>query len=128
MSTILANPHLTRRRLLAHALIGAASTVLAACGAPATPVQPNASPTRRPVSVATATAPAATSTPVTLAWATPGNPAELAVYQKLARTIEGRQPRLTVTTNRDASDFTALRSLLASGTAPDLLFCTINNW
>ena len=128
MSTIPGNLHLTRRRLLAHALLGTASTVLAACGAPATPVQPTASPTRRPASVATATAPAATATPVTLAWATPGNPAEVAVYQKLARTVEGRQPRLTITTSVEASEFATLRTLLASGTAPDLLFCTINNW
>ena len=73
---------IARRRLLALGSLGAAGAILAAC-APAAPAMPP-TPTR-PVAALKATAPAAA--PVTLLWATPGNPAELAVYERLARRI-----------------------------------------
>jgi multiple sugar transport system substrate-binding protein len=113
---------LARRRLVTGMARGVAAALLAACGAP-----PAGAPTRAPAGAATA-GPAAPPAPVTLGWATPGNTAEVEVYQRLARAVESRQPRLTIVTSKEAADFPNLRPLLASGAAPDLLFSTINNW
>ena len=114
---------IARRRLLALGSLGAAGAILAAC-APAAPAIPP-TPTR-PAAALKATAPAAA--PVTLLWATPGNPAELAVYERLARRMESGHAGLTVTTNKDAADYPKLTALIAAATPPDVPFTTINNW
>lgn len=118
---------LPRRWLMTRTLLGAAAAWLAACGAPGDPARAPAPPVRTSAGAATAV-PGPLPAPVTLQWATPGNAAEVGAYEKLARAIESRQPWLTITTSKPAADYPVLRTLLASGTAPDLLFSTINNW
>jgi len=63
-----------------------------------------------------------------LVWAIPGNPDEIAVYQALADRFMEANPTVEVTLDREASDFERIVTLIASGTAPDVIFATINNW
>jgi multiple sugar transport system substrate-binding protein len=63
-----------------------------------------------------------------LVWATPGNPAELAVYQEIADRFMEANPNVEVTLDREASDFERIVTLIAGGTVPDVIFATINNW
>jgi multiple sugar transport system substrate-binding protein len=115
---------LSRRRLLAWGGLGAASLLAACQGSPV-------APTTRPLPATPAATPraaAAPAPPVSLGWAVPGNPAEVAVYEKLARRAEVTNPTVTITTSQQAADYATMTTLLAAGTAPDLLFCTINNW
>jgi multiple sugar transport system substrate-binding protein len=114
---------LSRRRLLALGALGVASAVLGGCGAPPAPAPtPTPTPTRDADRALTA------ASPVALTWATPGNPAELAVYERLARRVEAERPGLTITTSKEAADWAPFQNLLAAGTPPDLVFVTINNW
>lgn len=69
-----------------------------------------------------------TDEPITLVWAIPGNPQEVAVYQQLADNFMKANPNVTIRTDREASDFTKAVTLIAGDMAPDVLFFTINNW
>lgn len=75
------------------------------------------------------TAPAQTGgAKVAITWSTPGNPDELNVYQTLANEFMQKNPNIQVTTDRDSSEYQKLVTLIAGGTAPDVIFSTINNW
>lgn len=65
---------------------------------------------------------------VELLWATPGNPAEVAVYEEVAARFMEENPTIKVVTDREASDFDKFVSLIAAGTPPDVGFTPINNW
>jgi multiple sugar transport system substrate-binding protein len=66
--------------------------------------------------------------PVQLRWAIPGNPAEVAVYEQVAADFMEQNPDIEVVTDREASDYEKIVSLIAAGTPPDIMFSTINNW
>lgn len=141
----------TRRALLRASLAGAAGLsvagILAACGgattptaAPASVASGGAAATTAPAgggagatagtpTGAKASAPAQTGgAKVTLTWSTPGNPDELKVYETLAQDFMAKNPTIEVKTDRSSSDYQKLVTLIAGGTAPDLIFATINNW
>ncbi|MEW6228919.1 MAG: hypothetical protein AB1700_12665, partial [Bacillota bacterium] len=59
---------------------------------------------------------------ITLVWAVPGNPQEVAVYQKLAENFMKANPNVTVRVDREASSYTKTLTLIAGGNAPDILF------
>jgi multiple sugar transport system substrate-binding protein len=63
-----------------------------------------------------------------LTWATPGNPAEVAVYQALADTYMSQHPEIEIRTDREATNREKLVSLIAAGAAPDISFSTIDGW
>lgn len=103
----------------------AAAATAPAATAPA--AKPTAPATSAPAAKPTAPAVAGKAA-VTLTWATPGNPAEVAVYEQLARKFEAENPGITVKTDRESSDFQKMTTLIAGGNPPDILFFTINNW
>lgn len=104
----------TRRRALAGGADALGAVVGAACGAGAT------SPAPGPRQL--------TKESITLTWATPGNQQELDVYTKVGERFTQAYPNIQVTGDRAASDLTKLVSLIAGGTAPEIMFATINNW
>lgn len=63
-----------------------------------------------------------------IVWSIPGNPDEVKVYQTLADTFMQQNPNIEVKTDRDSSEYQKTVTLIAGGTAPDILFATINNW
>lgn len=65
---------------------------------------------------------------VEILWATPGNPAEVAVYEEVAAQFMEANPEIKVVTDREAADFDKFVSLIAAGTPPDVGFSPINSW
>jgi multiple sugar transport system substrate-binding protein len=125
---------LSRRALLRAGMVGAAGLsvagLLAACGgATGTTTSSGAGGGQAQGTIPSAgTAPAQAGAKVSLTWAIPGNPDEVKVYQTLAESFMKQNPNIEVKTDRDASDYQKTVTLIAGGTAPDLLFATINNW
>lgn len=109
------------RRALVRAGIGAAGAATALRAGPAT-----AAPSSYQGRLA---APAVIGqAKVSLTWAAPGNPAELAVYETLAEEFMQQNPDIEVKTDREAADIEKFVTLIAAGTPPDIGFATIYNW
>ncbi len=131
----LSEQRLSRRSLLRAGMVGAAGLsvagLLAACGgdATSTTTSSGAGGGQAQGTIPSAgTAPAQGGSKVALTWAIPGNPDEVKVYQTLAENFMKQNPNIEVRVDRDASDYQKTVTLIAGGTAPDLLFATINNW
>lgn len=105
---------------------GAASSTKAPAGSTA-PAQTGAA---APTAAASGTSvPAQTGgAKASIVWSIPGNPDEVKVYQTLADTFMQQNPNIEVKTDRDSSEYQKTVTLIAGGTAPDILFATINNW
>lgn len=65
---------------------------------------------------------------ITLTWAIPGGPEEAAVYRKLAENFMKANPNVTVRVDVEASKYTKTLTLIAAGSAPDILFFSLYNW
>lgn len=107
------------RRALVRAGVAGSAAVLAA-GAGTTSAAPLPTTRSAPALIGQAK--------TTVTWATPGNPAEQAVYEALAQTFMSQNPEIEVRTDREAADPEKLVSLIAAGTAPDIGFSTIDRW
>lgn len=149
---------LSRRALLLGATTAAATAVLAACGGESATVAPTAAPatarpttaaggaaaTTAPTTAAAANTPAApaattgaaaTAAPmqnrgnIELLWVAPGGTtAEGDTYRELAKRFEAANANVRVKVDTENSDLMKQQTLIASGSPPDLLFFTINNW
>ncbi len=110
-------PAMTRRRLLdgwSAAVMAAGGVALGACGV----TQRGSSQGPRQL----------TNESITLTWASPGNQQELEVYQKVAENFTKLYPNIKVVNDAPASGLDKMTALMASGSLPEIIFRTINDW
>jgi multiple sugar transport system substrate-binding protein len=106
---------MSRRRLVAAAGAAGAGAALAACGAGGQQAAGGGTPQL-------------TKENITLTWASPGDQAEFDVYVKVSEKFTQQYPNIKVVNDAPASSRDKMTALLASDSAPEILFRTINEF